>query len=356
MIYKYFFLLALMMSASGLVSGQTLDWSFLAPEDGCSSVVTDCSSGQQCYALNYTPANTGTVTSYTLGFLANCIGDNTASLRGESCTMTDNTDIQSACVAANLLQILPSGNSGTLPVVVNEPVKLHEVCVTLPAGTSMTFNEDASLALTVSIDLPGGGAVTDVLNYTAFTATSTDCGATLPVSWQTFTVQRLGKEAQLSWETANEIDHDYFRVEWGSDGSNFVPLATVREADNRTGSGGDYSYVHTTPAEGVNYYRIRQVDYSGASSYSPIRSVTFNREDRSSGFSFFPNPAQTSVQLKFMGSTSVKELSIYTLAGKVVQRTMLGVSNQTVNISVADLPKGIYLVRAGNETKRLIKQ
>lgn len=354
MFYKLIFCLALLGSASTVVSGQSLSWVFLNPGDGCSTVQTNCTTGQQCYGLTYTPSLTGTVTSYTLGFLANCVDGGLASLRGESCTMTDNTDIQSACAAANLIQILPSGNSGNLPITENVPVILHEVCVTLPGGRSMTFNEDVNLALTVSVDLAGGGAETDVLSYTAFTASSNDCDGNLPVVWESFSVQQDGKNAWLEWSTSDETDHDFFTVEWGTDGSAFTPIANVTAPAARQGTAAQYHYSHLNPAAGINYYRIRQVDYSGAYDFSAIKSLNFFDPGADSALTLSPNPAHDEVWIRLAAPS--KQVQLYSMTGALIKVLSIAPEDQDVRLSLHELPKGVYLVRVGSQSRRLIKQ
>lgn len=355
MFFRIILILALIGSAPCLMSGQSLDWVFLDPDDGCGTVVTDCSTGQQCYGLQYTPALTGTVTSYTLGFLANCVNGGTASLRGSSCTMTDNTDILSACAQANLIQILPSGNSGSLAVTNNSPVILHEVCVTLPMGTSMTFNEDESLALTVSVDLAGGGAATDVLNYSSFTASSADCGSALPVTWESFTARQAGKSAILDWSTSSEVDHDYFTVEWGTDGRTFTPIFRVQDPAQQQGGATTYYFEHQNPTAGINYYRIRQVDFSGAHSFSTIESLRFFPTE-ASAFTLYPNPAQHQVQLRLSEAAVARQALVYTLTGELMTTSSINPQGGVARLSLNELPPGIYIVRVGTQSQKLIRQ
>lgn len=356
MLTRIILCLSLMGAATTLLPGQQLEWVFIEPGDGCSIEQSDCNSNEQCYGLVYTPAFTGTVTSYTMGFFANCIDGTTSNLRGQSCTMVDNTDIMSACAQAGILQLLPSGNTGGLAVSTGVPVKLHEVCINLPPGRSMTFSEDASLALTVSINLPNNsGAVTDILDYTNFTASSSDCSGSLPVTWEAFTVRQAGKNAYLNWITAEESGHDYFEVEWATDGQNFSPLASVREADQRLGSGGSYHYYHETPAPGVNYYRIRQVDLTGEFSYSTIESLTFQEADIEETFRLFPNPAHDQVQMVLPANQETTDIQLYSMAGQLLITKPVN-NQQLVSLDIQRLPAGCYLIRAGKETKRLIKK
>ena len=342
--------LALCGSAPLLLPAQTLEWVFYDTGTGCATEQTDCNNNRQCYGLQYTPSITGTATSYTLGFLANCVGGGTAALAGSSCTMTDNTDIQSAC-DFNLIQILPSGNSGALPVTAGQPVILHQVCLTLSITETMTFNEDESLALTVSIDLPGGGGATDELDYTPFRATAIDCGATLPVVWTDFSAYERGKDVQLDWSVAEEINHDRYVVEWSTDGQSFSELATVRNAGSAIGTSRTYGYIHHDAPAGILYYRIHQHDLDGQYDYSPIATV--ERTANGNDLLLYPNPATAEVNLAG-DAAATGPVRILNTAGALVREFPAGEGRATRALSLLGLPPGVYLVRAGMHTRRLV--
>ncbi|WP_273444844.1 T9SS type A sorting domain-containing protein [Neolewinella agarilytica] len=356
MLYKIILCLSLLATASSTLSGQSLDWVFLEPGEGCGPD-TDCSVGQQCYGLSYTPSLTGTATSYTFGFLANCVNGGSASLLGSSCTMTDNTDLDdSFCGGFNVLQFQPSGNTGSLAVTAGVPVILHQVCLTLGVGESMSFDEDVALSLTVSINLPGGGSDTDEPAYTTFTSTSADCDVALPVSWESFTARQVDKTARLDWAVSDETDHDYYSVEWSADGLNFSPLATVRAAIGQQGVTSSYSFDHLAPAPGTNYYRLRQVDFGGTYSYSTVEMLTFTPSVTEQGFSLFPNPASEEAQLSLSDGHSAQTFSLMTVTGKLIRTVNIRAGQARITLSLEGLPKGVYLVRVGEEVKQLVKQ
>ncbi len=358
MFTKIILCLGLLSSAPFLLTAQTLDWVFLeeGSVEGCGPG-TDCATGQQCYGLQYTPSLTGMATSYTFGFIANCVNGGTASLQGASCTMTDNTDIDdSFCTDFNVLQFLPSGNTGNLAVTAGVPVILHEVCLTLAVGESMSFEEDSGLNLTVSINLAGGSADTDEPVYATFTSTSADCDTALPVTWESFTAQQVGKVARLDWAVNDERDHDYYSVEWSTDGLSFSPLATVREAVGQQGISSSYGFDHLDPAAGTNYYRIRQVDLGGTYSYSTIETLTFISSDNNGAFTLSPNPAIKEAQLSLTNGHSARAFSLLTIAGQLIRTVNLSAEQDQITVSLEGLPKGVYLVRVGEEVKQLVKQ
>lgn len=353
---KLFFCLAFFCSATTFLPGQAgLDWVLYEDGEGCAPLISDCANtGEQCYGLSYTPSLTGMATSYTLSFFSNCVDGGTAGLRGQSCTMTDNTEVQSACTDFNLIQLVTSGNSGSLPITAGQPVILHVVCMTLEPAQSMMFTVDGSLELTVSVDLSGGGAETDEPLFASFAATDA-CG-NLPVTWEQFTAVQQGKTAQLDWRTSSETDHDYFTVEWGTDGRSFESLATVREAEWTQGPTASYGFMHETPATGPNYYRIRQTDFDGSYSFSNIELLTFSPNGDSAAFSLFPNPARETVRLDFEVNDGSRDIELLTMSGKLLRTVRLEDNQTEVDMLLGNLPAGAYLIRVEGEVRRLIKQ
>lgn len=106
------------------------------------------------------------------------------------------------------------------------------------------------------------------------TAQCASLQAPVPVTLRSFEAAAQGGVVHLSWMTATERDCAGFAVERSVDaGAAFEEIGYVAGAgDSRR----DRSYAFTDRAHapsGELYYRLRQVDYDGAVSYSPVRMV-----------------------------------------------------------------------------------
>lgn len=83
------------------------------------------------------------------------------------------------------------------------------------------------------------------------------------------------KSVNLKWTVASQINNDYFTLEHSIDGFNWT------EFDNILGSGTtsnaiSYKSTHNNPINGINYYRLTQVDYDGNSESFNVISVNVN--------------------------------------------------------------------------------
>lgn len=75
----------------------------------------------------------------------------------------------------------------------------------------------------------------------------------------------------LEFATAAEINNDYFAIERSDDGRNFETIHEqpgTNQKDVRV-----YTYTDAFPLAGINYYRLRQVDFDGTTTYSKIISA-----------------------------------------------------------------------------------
>jgi hypothetical protein len=107
----------------------------------------------------------------------------------------------------------------------------------------------------------------------------------IPVQWISFTGRENNKRVLLNWSTANEISNQYFAIEKSNNAVNgFTEIGTV----NSHGiNGGNYEFTDNHP-DAFNYYRLKQVDFSGGFKYSETVLVKFQGKFN---FVLYPNPA-----------------------------------------------------------------
>jgi beta-fructofuranosidase len=174
----------------------------------------------------------------------------------------------------------------------------------------------------------------------------------LPVTWLSFTAQQKNNAVQLQFKTAAEINNDHFEVQKSTDGINFNSIASLA-ADDNSGTTATYNFTDFSPAIGNNYYRIKQVDKDGKSSYSIVRQINYNAPSQTSQIKIMQNPAKGFIQLMFTADLTQCDISLFDAASKnVLHLTQKNNSiNELLNIPVTGLAAGVYFLKISAENK-----
>ena len=171
--------------------------------------------------------------------------------------------------------------------------------------------------------------------------------APLPLTWGTFTVQQQNATALLSWFTYREQNTKNFTIEHSSDGTFFKNVGTVAAAGNSQ-LRSNYSFIHLTPVDGINYYRLLQADIDGKASYSKVVNIAFNTNN--TAFSILQNPIiNNQLQVKLQKTTAI---NIYNNQGQLILTKIIAAGIQTINLPI--LAKGVYHIQAGAEVRKFI--
>ncbi len=177
----------------------------------------------------------------------------------------------------------------------------------------------------------------------------------LPVELISFKVELAGRNAILTWSTAQEINNDRFEIEYSNDGLTFEVIGEV-QGNGSTNNLSEYTYTHQEINSGFNYYRLKQVDFDGQFEYSEIKRISLGAfEDVS--LSIYPNPAsnETNITINEGVATSIE---LITMNGTILKSIRFegGTSNHVFDVS--ELESGMYLIRVQgpdlNTIKRLV--
>ena len=203
-------------------------------------------------------------------------------------------------------------------------------------------------------DVISSAAVTSFSPFTLGTTTSIN---PLPVELVEFEVEKNDDKTLIQWTTKSEVDNKGFEVQHSTDGVNFETIDFVEGAGNSSVEI-DYRSMDYDPYQGVNYYRLKQIDFNGDYEYSPIRSVEFDFGD---DFVIYPNPINTGSLLSIQAPANdqVDKIVIRDASGRIIYKQDSFLASSRVEIETIDLSSGIYIIeiQAGNKTisKKLIK-
>jgi hypothetical protein len=167
----------------------------------------------------------------------------------------------------------------------------------------------------------------------------------LPITLLNFTVTKQGDNAQLNWSTSSEENNKGFEIQRSTDQSTWTVLNFIAGAGNSQ-TEKDYQYLDQNLPAGTYYYRLRQVDYDGNSSFSKVVPVTFDggmalelKQNR-------PNPFNNNTSIIMVIPKAGRvQLILYDQMGRPIQQLMdeekmPGTYSITVNRN--GLSSGIY--------------
>jgi len=184
-------------------------------------------------------------------------------------------------------------------------------------------------------------------NYT-FTFTA---DASLPVELTKFQATPTQSNIALNWQTAMELNNDYFSVEKSENGTDFRSIGEVLGAGS-TLEIQNYNFIDEHPNAGMNYYRLKQVDFNGDFEYSEMVAVEYSKNKSAQ---FFPNPVRDELAIRTTSNNT--NISIYNVQGQLVrQLSSLTIDGQYL-LNMSDLDGGLYFVQlTDGETGALIAQ
>lgn len=197
-------------------------------------------------------------------------------------------------------------------------------------------------------DLGGGiyqftsvpGDATGISNNRRFTiGTINSIQTPLPVNLVNFnaTADQKEKSVLLEWETASELNNDFFTVERSRKGLVWKGIAVI----NGSGTSNlnlNYKAIDSEPFMGQSFYRLKQTAFDGQSDYSKIKSTSLSNEVENE-LNISINPSYSEVLIDSQIARHI-EFQIISADGQRVQEGKL--MNHKIDIS--KLKSGIYVL------------
>jgi len=186
-----------------------------------------------------------------------------------------------------------------------------------------------------------------------YTIGTLDFSSTLPIELISFDAYQNNGTVALEWQTASELNNDYFTIERSSNGIDFEPILNVNGAGN---SNHLINYFETdySPLPGTSYYRLRQVDFDGTETFSEMRTIkTYDALADEMGL--YPNPTDGAFHLVLANSGEEEVLVVLRdISGKEFYSKVIITSTdkhiEAIDLSGA-LPSGIYIITASTKNE-----
>ena len=169
--------------------------------------------------------------------------------------------------------------------------------------------------------------------------------ATLPVSLTDFKASKTGNSTLLNWRTESESNNKGFALERSGNGIDWTQIQFVN-GNGTTSTTKYYSATDKNPINGLNYYRLIQMDHDGKQAHSDVLSVKFSLEQQIA-LSFYPNPAKNSLTVNLEKvENNDAALELINFEGKRIKRFSVNKldANRNIILDLKDLNKGLYLL------------
>ncbi|MDY0216348.1 MAG: T9SS type A sorting domain-containing protein [Bacteroidales bacterium] len=180
----------------------------------------------------------------------------------------------------------------------------------------------------------------------------------LPVELLYFNAICNCNDKEFTWETASEINSDYFEIMASANAKDYMPVAKIPAAGNSTQN---IKYTHTLQGQNdKTYYRLKQTDFDGQFElFNPI-SIQCN-SSLPIQVIIYPNPAQDELYCSIVTDEKMDvEIQIVNYLGQLcyVKNHSIEKGANTIDIS-SKYNSGLYLVKVISnsrviETKKII--
>jgi hypothetical protein len=217
--------------------------------------------------------------------------------------------------------------------------------------------------------------IENIPNETNFTITVTEngCEATknyttanctlataFPVDILWFKGEPLLEKISLRWLVANEVNIEKFEIEKSKNAVDFYKIGSIK-AVNKAESH-LYTYDDINPYLGVNYYRLKNIEFNGKKEYS--KTIAINFSDRFDfNWTIFPNPVvkdQLGVAIKTNNQAELLTVNIYNSRGIKLMSSFSKDSGSQYYVTYGRLIPGVYILQVqtnkGFDSKKFVVQ
>ncbi len=197
---------------------------------------------------------------------------------------------------------------------------------------SFTSSTTGDFPIGIAFDTKSGFDGSEIVYVDNFTIEST-----LPVVLSDFHGDIINNNINISWTSEEEINHDYYSLEWSTDGINYIEIYRENSFTNSIISK-KHNYTHNNPQE-TNYYRLRMVDKDGKIDLSNILNIKY--ANKMSTIKVYPTVVLDKLTITHDIDETI-QIKIYNNQGKEVFTNNIS-NNEQVDMS--ELSPGIYYLQ-----------
>jgi hypothetical protein len=168
-----------------------------------------------------------------------------------------------------------------------------------------------------------------------------------PIILTSFDVSRTAEnQVIINWATSTEDKVKMMYIERSTDGRNFTPIFNVTPVGARN-KYTRYSVTDKTPAQGTNYYRLKEIDFDGKLYYFDMKAISISSKS-APRFQAFYNGADIKVNIAGLKGNFI--LTLHDAGGRLLNSQQVSINSGTNQASITTPGRsGIYLVNFRGE-------
>ena len=241
--------------------------------------------------------------------------------------------------------------SGTSPVTSCAFFKRYDELVAAPStyGSGFYCVDDGSGTAVQ----PVSSTLSTATNEIYFNVAASQNGV-LPVELELFSADASGRDVNLVWQTATEVNANRFEVERTAVKENvsgaWEKIATFKAQGTSTKTT-KYAFTDSKLNTGTYQYRLKMIDFDGTAKYSKVIEGKVDAPKNYSISQNYPNPFNPSTRIEYQLPVDAKViLELYNMTGEkkaelVNGELSAGYHSADVQAASLGLPSGVYIYR-----------
>lgn len=194
-------------------------------------------------------------------------------------------------------------------------------------------------------------------NPTNYTMSFT-ISANMPMDLVKFNAENINTGIKLSWLTSQEVNNDFYNIQRLIEGEGFKSIGEVK------GSGtsfkqNQYVFLDNNPYNGINIYRLKQIDLDGSFNYSDVVSAKYYDNDTPK-LIITPTLATNDIVCELYNINYEGRIVIVNSLGRVIKQELAAKNVNKISVDISDLERGQYFLsyisREFKETQKFIKK
>ena len=170
----------------------------------------------------------------------------------------------------------------------------------------------------------------------------------LPVELIHFTARQENEQVELFWETASELNNDFFNVQRAADDFSFVTIGRIN-GQGTTDHHHHYSLVDKNLPKSASmlYYRLQQHDLNGQIEYSKIIAVELTATQSFLVENIYQSDNnQLNILFKNNDRNHTPHIKLFDLSGRLMAQKNHEITDEreTVTLATTDFRTGVYVL------------